>query len=457
MGGTLGPRMVLDLAFYFIVLAILRHIFFAIIVDTFGKLRELKFERDQHANNSCFICSIDRHDFDKLVSPGVSNGFAFHRSVTHNTLHYLYYIISIWQSPERDDNGIEMYVRRCLRSGDISWFPIGVSGDGHGHGGHGGHGHGGHSGGHGGGHGHSAAPAITNLTKTNSDSSHHGSHHSTQPEHDVGNQMIKIQKQLNKIMDSAETSSKGFGFGSNGDALQSIREEDENEVDTFSPLTPIGRISTKNTSSKSNLSGGGSGSSNKQVITATINDLSTKVTNVSDVLSQILSKLNQYEDDKKAVKETESKREKELDKLLEREKEREREKKIMKKKKRIESASKTDISDSGDGDANKKTNRSSNARIAAGMGMRGPSLKLFDNTIRPDEDITKPADSALPLNSPTTATTIENAVPVSRQPVQNVSLGSPNGGRKLLINSKSMDSNNSVDERANSDDENDEK
>ena len=120
-------------------LAILRHIFFAIIVDTFGELREDKFERDQHANNSCFICGVDRHDFDRIVVTGNNGGFAYHRSVVHNTLHYVYYVIAIWQLPEQDDNGIEMHVRRSLRNRDISWFPMGIShasskhGHGHGH------------------------------------------------------------------------------------------------------------------------------------------------------------------------------------------------------------------------------------------------------------------------------------------------------------------------------------
>lgn len=64
MTKTLGGRLLLDVAFYIIViafslflleafyhcmdskvLAILRQIFFAIIVDTFSKLREEKFER----------------------------------------------------------------------------------------------------------------------------------------------------------------------------------------------------------------------------------------------------------------------------------------------------------------------------------------------------------------------------------------------------------------------------
>eukprot|EP01038_Epipyxis_sp_PR26KG_P012176 gene12176-16306_t len=44
MVNTLGPRLILDVIFYFIILAILRQILFAIIVDTFGELREIKHE-----------------------------------------------------------------------------------------------------------------------------------------------------------------------------------------------------------------------------------------------------------------------------------------------------------------------------------------------------------------------------------------------------------------------------
>jgi hypothetical protein len=123
---TLGSRLVVDVAYYFIVLAILRHIFFAIIVDTFGKLRELKYERDMEANNTCFICGVERHDYDKLSHQGNNNSFADHRVTTHNPLHYLYYMMHIWKQPVENDNGIEIYVRKCLASGNVSWFPIGV-------------------------------------------------------------------------------------------------------------------------------------------------------------------------------------------------------------------------------------------------------------------------------------------------------------------------------------------
>ena len=80
--------------------------------------------RDAQTNNSCFICGIERHDFDKAVVQ--SAGFSHHRNVVHNSLYYLYFVIHIWQQAPEDDNDNEMHVRNCLASGDISWFPIGV-------------------------------------------------------------------------------------------------------------------------------------------------------------------------------------------------------------------------------------------------------------------------------------------------------------------------------------------
>ena len=149
---TLGTRLIVDVAFYIIVLAILRQIFFAIIVDTFSKLREEKFERELEANNKCFVCGIDRLALDKFTGPthgdqavpagidsmavivdsSIDSGsdtrsFGHHRNVIHNVNHYLYLILKIWAQPRTRDNGLEMYLRRCLRGGDVSWFPVAVA------------------------------------------------------------------------------------------------------------------------------------------------------------------------------------------------------------------------------------------------------------------------------------------------------------------------------------------
>lgn len=130
MEPTLGARMVLDVVFYFIILSILRHIFFAIIVETFAALRELKFEREMEEKNSCFICGIERHDYDRFVSPSSSSstsGFIHHRTKAHNPMHYLYFIMSLWYQSQTEDTSLEMHVRECLAKMDVSWFPSGVS------------------------------------------------------------------------------------------------------------------------------------------------------------------------------------------------------------------------------------------------------------------------------------------------------------------------------------------
>jgi hypothetical protein len=120
---TIGRRMWLDLAFYFVILATLRHIFFAIIVETFGQLRELKNERDEKLHNSCFICGVERHDFEKA---GFNTSFYNHRFNDHHIQNYIHFIMAVLEQPPSVDLGIEMHVRECIRTKDCSWIPIGM-------------------------------------------------------------------------------------------------------------------------------------------------------------------------------------------------------------------------------------------------------------------------------------------------------------------------------------------
>ncbi len=120
---TLGSRMILDLAFYFVVIAILRHIFFAIIVETFGQLREMNNERTEKLHNSCFMCGIVRHDFEKA---GLATSFHHHRETVHSVENYVGFIFAILEQPPHEDLGIEMHIRRCIDNMDISWIPIGL-------------------------------------------------------------------------------------------------------------------------------------------------------------------------------------------------------------------------------------------------------------------------------------------------------------------------------------------
>jgi hypothetical protein len=54
--------------FYFIISVILTQTLFGIIVDTFGELETEKKELEEDIENKCYICNIERHEFDRYGS-----------------------------------------------------------------------------------------------------------------------------------------------------------------------------------------------------------------------------------------------------------------------------------------------------------------------------------------------------------------------------------------------------
>ena len=128
MHDTIGIRIIMDVSFYFVIVVILRNIFFGIIIDTFGELRSIRMDRELDLNGKCFVCGINQQEFDKRIGYGSGIDFRHHRTVTHNMWNYLYFVMRIWQQPRSHDNSLEMYVRQCIESNDVSWFPIGLIG-----------------------------------------------------------------------------------------------------------------------------------------------------------------------------------------------------------------------------------------------------------------------------------------------------------------------------------------
>lgn len=104
----------------------LLNIFFGIIIDTFGKLRNLKVERESELLTKCFICGAN---FEEIVSQSsVSDGssmivFRSHREERHNLWNYLYFVLHIWHQPREKDSSLEMHVRMCIEREDVTWFP----------------------------------------------------------------------------------------------------------------------------------------------------------------------------------------------------------------------------------------------------------------------------------------------------------------------------------------------
>ena len=130
MTPNIHTRFILDMFFFLIIVVILMNIFFGIIIDTFGKLRNLKVEREADEANKCFICGVEEHNFmkqSKRIGDNRTNeSFKHHRQATHYMWNYLYFAMKIWQQPRDLDNSVEMHVRSCMDRGDVSWFPIGI-------------------------------------------------------------------------------------------------------------------------------------------------------------------------------------------------------------------------------------------------------------------------------------------------------------------------------------------
>eukprot|EP01017_Pseudomicrothorax_dubius_P030236 TRINITY_DN3754_c0_g1_i4.p1 TRINITY_DN3754_c0_g1~~TRINITY_DN3754_c0_g1_i4.p1 ORF type:complete len:296 (-),score=88.04 TRINITY_DN3754_c0_g1_i4:58-945(-) len=112
-------RFFYDLSFYVLVNVIMINCVLGIIIDTFGQLRDEKNRRDEDINSRCFICNIDRYEFDRWA-----DGFRNHTARDHVEWNYVYFIYGLEQKDPTEYNGIESYVAKKNENEDCSWFPM---------------------------------------------------------------------------------------------------------------------------------------------------------------------------------------------------------------------------------------------------------------------------------------------------------------------------------------------
>jgi hypothetical protein len=122
MHPTLGTRMVEDMLYFVIILVLAMNIIFGIVIDTFGNLRTQKNARRAATVGKCFICDIDKEIFDRAADG--PDGFKIHVKRDHNMWNYMYFIFLIWEQNRDSDDGMEYYIRSCIESNELGWFPI---------------------------------------------------------------------------------------------------------------------------------------------------------------------------------------------------------------------------------------------------------------------------------------------------------------------------------------------
>jgi len=122
--GLFIARVVFDLSFFIIMIILLLNLIFGMIIDAFGDLRDQKTSNEEDEKNVCFICGIERSEFEKHMN------FEEHTLEEHNIWSYVYYIAYLIEKQKTSKNemtDIENFVIEKYSISNYEWIPIAQS------------------------------------------------------------------------------------------------------------------------------------------------------------------------------------------------------------------------------------------------------------------------------------------------------------------------------------------
>ena len=90
-----------------------------IIIDSFSEKRSKKAELDDDTQNTCFICNIDREEFDHFKID-----FKRHIAHYHNMWHYVWFMMHLEETPREEYTGYEEFIWDLYQEKNSSFFPI---------------------------------------------------------------------------------------------------------------------------------------------------------------------------------------------------------------------------------------------------------------------------------------------------------------------------------------------
>ena len=112
-------RFISDFLFYIIVVLLLLNMLNGVIVTTFSQIREESSKKEEDQKNRCFICNINRIEFQKNKID-----FAEHQKYEHNTNNYIKFFIFLWHINEKDMDADQSFINQCIKEKDIKFFPV---------------------------------------------------------------------------------------------------------------------------------------------------------------------------------------------------------------------------------------------------------------------------------------------------------------------------------------------
>ena len=118
--GIYWIRYVMDMIFFVTVILLLLNMINGVIVSTFSQIREESNEKDEDINNKCFICNIDRMEFEKRKIL-----FKSHLKYEHNSKNYIKFLIYLNLIHEKDLDADQSFILSCIKKRDVYCFPVG--------------------------------------------------------------------------------------------------------------------------------------------------------------------------------------------------------------------------------------------------------------------------------------------------------------------------------------------
>ena len=108
-----------DLIFYITVILLLLNMINGVIVTTFSQIREESNEKEEDQQNRCYICNIDRIEFQKNKID-----FADHQKYEHNINNYIKFFVYLSFIDEKDMDADQSFINDCIKEKDIKFFPV---------------------------------------------------------------------------------------------------------------------------------------------------------------------------------------------------------------------------------------------------------------------------------------------------------------------------------------------
>lgn len=112
-------RFTTDLIFFVSVILLLLNMINGVIVTTFSQIREESVTKEEDIGNRCFICSLDKLEYEKRKI-----NFNEHVELEHNTENYIKYLVYVKSINPKDLDADQSYVVQCLKNKDIAFFPV---------------------------------------------------------------------------------------------------------------------------------------------------------------------------------------------------------------------------------------------------------------------------------------------------------------------------------------------